>query len=90
MPYYFYPRQVYMAQETPSARFASLAESIPPIIPATELPRLLGGLFTAKTLANRRWQGLEPKAFKLGHKVFHRREDIISWISETAREFNPD
>ncbi|MDL2210671.1 hypothetical protein LJC26_07710 [Desulfovibrio sp. OttesenSCG-928-O18] len=71
-------------------KFEALAAALPPIIPATELPRLLGGLYTAKTLANKRWAGNGPKAFKLGRKVVHMREDIISWLQEEMRPFDPD
>ncbi|CAK7007515.1 MAG: hypothetical protein DELT_00303 [Desulfovibrio sp.] len=68
--------------------FSALTEVLPPLIPATELPRLLGGLYTSKTLANMRWMGKGPKAFKLGHKVIHLREDVISWLREELRPFD--
>ena len=65
-------------------------DSLPPIIPATELPRLLGGLYTKKTLSNMRWMGKGPKSFKIGHKVIHLREDVISWLAEELRPFDSE
>ena len=79
-----------MPQENFATTLASLAESLPAIIPATELPRLLGGLYTKKTLANKRSQGFGPKAFRIGRKIAHTRGDVISWLSEEMRPLDPD
>ena len=79
-----------MLQESLATRIALLAETWPPIISAEELPRLLGGLYTKKTLANMRWQGTGPRAFKIGRKVFHLRQDVVDWLLAKARPFDPD
>jgi hypothetical protein len=72
--------------------FTQLTESLPAIIPATQLSRLLGGLYTRKTLSNMRWLGRGPKAYRAakGRKLFHTREDIISWLQAEMRPFDPD
>lgn len=72
-----------------SPDFTQLAESLPEMIPATELPRLLGGIYSAKYFANLRWMGKGPRSFKLGHKVLYLREDIIVWLKEEVRAFVP-
>jgi len=73
---------------TTTPDFSSL--DLPALIPATELPRLLGGLYTKKTLANMRWQGVGPKALKIGRKVAHLRADVVLWLQEQSQAFDPD
>ena len=68
----------------------ALADGWPPIIPATELSRLLGGLYTSKTLGNLRWMGKGPRAFRLGRKVVHQRQDVIEWLQAEMRPIDPD
>ena len=70
--------------------FSRLAEELPSIVPATELPRLLGNIYTAKYLANLRWMGKGPRSFKLGRKVVHMREDVLLWLREAMLPFNSD
>lgn len=70
--------------------FTQLAETLPEMIPATELPRLLGHIYTAKYLSNLRWIGKGPRCFKLGHKVFYLREDVRAWLAQTVRPFDAD
>lgn len=69
---------------------SQLAETLPAIIPAVELPRVLGNIYTAKYFGNLRWMGKGPKACKLGHKVVYLRSDVLSWLREELRPFDPD
>ena len=72
------------------AALETLAESWPILIPAKELPRLLGGLYTAKSLANLRWLGKGPKAFKRGSRIFYLRPSVVDWLAESSQAFDPD
>jgi len=73
-----------------AARIAEMAKTWPEVIPATELSRLLCGLYTAKTLANRRWAGLPPRSLKLGRKSIYLKPDVTDWLVSEIREFTPD
>ena len=79
-----------MNQDHMSSRFASLAASLPPLVPATELPGHLNNLYSPKYLANLRWSGKGPRCIKVGRKVAYLREDVITWLEAEAREFTPD
>ena len=70
--------------------FDKLADSLPPLISAAELSRLPSGIYTQKTLANKRWTGTGPKVFKIGRKVVHTRENVVSWLQAEMRPFDPD
>lgn len=72
------------------AKFSSLAASLPELIPAKELPRLLGDVYSRKYFNNLRWMNKGPRHFKLGHKVIHLKEDVLAWLEETAKEIDPD
>ena len=73
-----------------SPDFSQLAEALPAVIRAAELPKLLGNIYTAKYFANLRWMGKGPRSFRLGHKIFHLRQDVIDWLTEEVRPFDPD
>ena len=75
-----------------SPDFSGLVETLPPIIPATELSRWLGGLYSKKTLNNMRHLKKGPRSFRLkgGRKLFSLREDVIAWLTEQALPFDPD
>jgi len=67
-----------------------LNDALPEMIPAMELPGLLGNVYTAKYLSNLRHLGAGPRAYKLGRKVIHMRADVVNWLSEQIRPFDPD
>jgi len=69
---------------------AELAETLPTVIPAQKLSSHLNGLYTAKTLSNRRWQGKPPRSYKLGRKALYLKSDVLAWIKEEIRAFDPD
>ena len=77
-----------LAKELPD--FSQLAETLPFVIPATELSKALGNIYTAKYFANLRWLGKGPRYYKLGHKIFYLRSDVIIWLQEEAQTFDPD
>lgn len=60
--------------------FAELARILPPLIPRSEVPKLLPGLFSAKYLANLDALGEGPEYIKIGRKVVYTREAFIFWL----------
>lgn len=67
-------------------KFNDLRDSLPPLIPRSEVHRLLGGLYSAKYLANLNSMGEGPPFSKIGRKVVYRREDLIDWLEEKAKK----
>ena len=72
--------------------FTELEASLPAVIPAAELSRLLGGLYTRKTLQNMRTAGFGPLTYRVGkgRKRFSLRGDVIAWLKGTVRPFDSD
>ena len=70
--------------------FAELAEMLPVVIPAPELAGHLGNVYTSKYFSNLRWMGKPPRSYKLGRKVIYLKDDIISWLKQEIRVFNPN
>lgn len=66
--------------------FEELTKSLPAIIPRAAVPKLLGGLYSAKYLANLNSMGEGPPFIKVGRKVVYRREDLVMWLEERACE----
>ena len=71
-------------------KFSSLAATLPELIPAQDLPRLLGGIYSRKYFSNMRWMNKGPRHYKLGRKIMHLKGDVLNWLEETAREIDPD
>ena len=69
---------------------SELAETLPVVIPAPNLAGHLGNVYTEKYFSNRRWMGKPPRSYKLGRKVVYLKGDIISWLRQEIRAFNPD
>ena len=70
--------------------FAELAEALPAMIPAQKLASHLGDVYTNKYFSNLRWMGKPPRSYKLGRKVIYLKDDIISWLKQEIRVFNPN
>ena len=65
--------------------FEELRKSLPPLIPRSKVAELLGGLYSAKYLANLNSMGEGPPFIKIGRKVVYRRDDLVDWLEEKAK-----
>jgi hypothetical protein len=59
---------------------SELAKILPPLIPRSEVPNLLPGLFSKKYLANLNSLGEGPPYIKIRRKVVYKREPFIAWL----------
>lgn len=60
-----------------------LMERLPPTMARTDVPRLLGGIMSSKTLANADSKGIGPSGrFKLGRKVAYETSSLLSWLAQ--------
>jgi len=64
----------------------SLAEKLPPIISRDHIEKLLGGVVSAKRMANLDSLGEGPKRLRIGRKVAYRTEDLLEWLESRAME----
>jgi hypothetical protein len=62
----------------------NLAKSLPPLIARDHVERLLGGVISAKRLANLDCLGVGPKRIRIGRKVAYKTEDLLAWLEERA------
>jgi len=63
--------------------FTRLAAELPPVIARAEIPRLLGGLVSAGTLANADSAGQGPAGrFYMGKRAAYGREELLDWLRE--------
>ena len=68
--------------------FSELAEKLPPVIARSHVEKLLGGVISAKRLANLGSLGEGPKRWKTGRKVFYRTEDLLEWLDSRTKTLN--
>lgn len=67
----------------PSTLFDRLSAELPPIVARAAVPRLLGGLISAGSLANEDSAGTGPAGrFYLGKKAAYGRDELLSWLRE--------
>ena len=66
--------------------FENLAKRLPPIIARDHVERLLGGVISAKRLANLDCLGEGPKRIRIGRKVAYKTEDLLAWLEARAME----
>lgn len=67
----------------PETVFTRLTAELPPVIARSEVPRLLGGLVSAGTLANADSAGQGPAGrFYLGKRAAYGREELLDWLRE--------
>lgn len=60
-----------------------LADRLPLTMARTDVPRLLGGIVSSKTLANADSSGTGPQGrFKLGRKVAYETSQLLSWLEQ--------
>ena len=61
--------------------FQELQRSLPPIFTRATICKLLGGIFTPRTLSNLDALGKGPgQKVHIGKKVAYRKEDFIYWL----------
>jgi predicted DNA-binding transcriptional regulator AlpA len=68
--------------------FTDLAKELPPIIARDHVEKLLGGVISAKTLANLDSIGTGPKRMRIGRKVAYRTEDLLDWLASRTVHLN--
>jgi hypothetical protein len=67
------------------ASFSFLTDRLPPVVARTEVARLLGGVVSAKTLANCDSLGIGPEGrIKLGRKVVYDTAKLLAWLENRA------
>lgn len=70
----------------------SLRDSLPAVFTSDVAAKHLGGLLSAKTLANYDYRGLGPCVKeRIGKKVIYQRDDFLSWLESrfnTCTNFN--
>ena len=57
-----------------------LQSKLPPVIAREQVPKLLGGVISSKTLANLDSEGKGPKRIRVGRKVAYITEDLLHWL----------
>ncbi len=61
-----------------------LLESLPPVIARKDANKLLGGMVSAKTLANADSLGEGPKgAYKVGKNIVYSTVGLVDWLIES-------
>ena len=59
---------------------SALHSKLPPVIAREQVPKLLGGVISSKTLANLDSEGKGPKRIRVGRKVAYITEDLLHWL----------
>ncbi len=66
-----------------------LAEKLPPIISRDHVEKILGGIISAKRLANLDSIGEGPKRrMRIGRKIAYRTEDLLDWLDARTKILN--
>ena len=70
--------------------FNDLADKLPPIIARSQVEKLLGGVISAKRLANldSLGEGPKPRMRIGGRKIAYRTEDLLNWLASRAKILN--
>lgn len=67
----------------PESVFTRLSSELPPVVARAAVPKLLGGLVSAGTLANEDSAGTGPAGrFYLGKKAAYEREALVAWLRD--------
>ncbi len=65
--------------------FEHLRENLPPIISRDHVSQILGGVISAKTLANLDSEGKGPKKrIRVGRKVAYLTDDFLKWLEKRS------
>jgi len=65
--------------------FENLSKTLPPLISRDHVEDYLGGVITAKTLANLDSEGKGPKLMRIGRKVAYMTADLLEWLSQRLK-----
>ena len=66
----------------------SIESKLPPVIARDHVPKLLGGVISAKTLANLDSEGRGPKRARVGRKVVYITADLLQWLETRTVSLN--
>ena len=66
--------------------FSDLKAQLPPLISRDHIEELLGGVISAKRLANLDSLGEGPKRLRIGRKIPYRTEHLLEWLGSRATE----
>ena len=67
-------------------KLETLSKTLPPLISRDHVEKYLGGVITAKTLANLDSEGKGPKRMRIGRKVAYMTEDLLEWLSLRTKQ----
>ena len=68
--------------------FESLKTALPPLISRNHIEKFLGGVISAKTLANLDSEGKGPKRMRIGRKIAYLTEDLLAWLEARSTSLN--
>ena len=64
----------------------ALAGHLPPTMARTEVPKLLGGIVSSKSLANADSLGVGPEGrFKIGRRVCYQTDQLLAWLEKRTK-----
>ena len=67
-------------------KFSDLLDRLPPLISRRDVPKLLGGIISAKSLANADSRGEGPEArICLGRRVAYPTISLLEWLVKKRR-----
>ena len=75
-----------MKKKTDDRIFTDLMGKLPPLIARDHIEKMLGGVISAKRLANLDSLGEGPKRIRIGRKIAYRTEDLLDWLSARSKE----
>ena len=67
---------------------STLLSKLPPIIARDQVHKLLGGVISAKTLANLDSEGKGPKRMRIGRKVVYKADGFLEWLAAKTVSLN--
>jgi hypothetical protein len=68
-------------------KLLNLADSLPPMLARERVEQALGGVISAKTLANNDSLGTGPKRFRVGRKVVYNTVDLLEWLENRTKYY---
>lgn len=66
--------------------FKNMIERLPVTMSRTEVPKLLGGIVSSKSLANADSLGVGPEGrFKIGRRVCYQTDQLLAWLEKRTK-----
>jgi hypothetical protein len=66
--------------------FQHLRDRLPVTMSRPEVPKLLGGIVSSKTLANADSRGIGPEGrFRVGSKVCYQTDKLLAWLEKRIK-----